>query len=109
MLADNPEAVTQMLNPTVASTTKVGLGGALKSITDYLNGTNGPLAASSNTYAALKTSLADQLDKLDTQMTAYQDQLTATYSAMQTQLTAIKATQTYLTQQIAIWNGTSNG
>jgi flagellar hook-associated protein 2 len=107
-LAADPQGVTQMLNPTVPTTTRIGLGGALKNVTDYLNSTNGPLASSANIYNKLQTSLQDQLTKLDTQMSTYQDQLTATYSAMQTQLVALKATQTYLTQQIASWNSTSN-
>lgn len=108
VLTDNPEAITQMLNPTVPSATKIGLGGALKSVTDYLNDDDGPLASSTNTYTKLQASLADQMDKLDTNMTNYKDQLTKTYTAMQTKLTQIKATQSYLEQQIAIWNNSDN-
>ncbi|MET0362791.1 MAG: flagellar filament capping protein FliD [Sphingobium sp.] len=108
VMKDNPDAITQMLNPTVASTTKIGLGGALKSVTDYLNGTDGPLAASASTYDKLKASLADQMDKLDTSMTTYQAQLTKTYTAMQTQLTAIKANQSYLEQQIKLWTSSDS-
>ncbi|MET0239007.1 MAG: flagellar filament capping protein FliD [Sphingobium sp.] len=108
VLSENPEAVTQMLNPTTATTDSPGLGGALKTVTDYLNAEKGPLATSSNTYDKLKTQLEDQLDKLDTKMSDYEDQLTKTYTAMQTRLTAMKATQTYLQQQIDSWNNSSN-
>lgn len=108
VLADNPEAVTQMLNPTVASTTKVGLGGALKSVTDYLNSADGPLATSTATYTKLQESLTKQMDKLDSSMESYEARLKMTYTAMQSKLTAIKATQTYMEQQIAMWNNSDN-
>ncbi|MET0241798.1 MAG: flagellar filament capping protein FliD [Sphingobium sp.] len=104
-IADDPAAVTAMINPTVASKERPGLGGALKSVTDYLSAENGPLASSAKVYDKLKTSLATQLEKLDVSMTSYETQLTKTYSAMQTQLLAFKATQSYLTQQISVWNG----
>jgi flagellar hook-associated protein 2 len=35
--------------------------------------------------------------------TSYSDQLTAQFSAMNTRVAAFKATQSYLTQQIAMW------
>jgi flagellar hook-associated protein 2 len=97
-----------MLNPTVSSTTSPGIAGALKSVTDYLNGTDGPLAASSASYTALKKSLQDQLDALDTRMTTYQDQLTKVYSSMQSKLTTLKSIQSYVEQQVSVWNNSSN-
>lgn len=107
-LQDDPAAITQMLNPTTSTAANPGLGGAMKSITDFLNATNGPLASSAAVYDKLKTSLATQLTKLDESMTKYSDQLTKTYSAMQTQLLALKSTQTYLTQQISVWTNSNN-
>ena len=103
-LADDPAAVTQMLNPSTPDADNPGLGGALKKITDFLNGTDGPLASSAAVYDKLKTSFADQLEELDTRMDSYEAQLSKTFGAMQTRLLAFKATQTYLDQQIQIWN-----
>lgn len=103
-LEADPEGVTQMLNPTTSTTDNPGIAGALKTITDYLNADSGPLASSAAVYDKMKTSLADQLTKLDTDMSNYSDQLTKTYSAMQTQLLAFKSTQSYLQQQIDAWN-----
>ena len=108
VLAADPEAVTQMLNPAVKDAGHPGLAGALKSITDYVNGTDGPLAASQASYEKLRDSLAKQLDKLDQQRTDYSAQLTKTYAAMQAKLTAFKATQSYLEQQIKVWNGSDD-
>jgi flagellar hook-associated protein 2 len=107
-IAANPSAVSQMLNPAVSSTDNPGLAGALETITTSIKSDTGALAASQKKYAAMKTSLTEELEKLDTQMSNYQERLTATYAKMETQLTAFKATQTYLEQQIAIWNGDSN-
>ncbi len=103
-LAANPEAVTQMLNPTVPSTGNPGIAGALKKITDYLNAENGPLASSAAIYDKLKASLQSQLDKLGTDRSNFSTQLTKTYTAMQTRLLQFKATQSYLEQQITVWN-----
>ncbi|HTH28066.1 MAG TPA: flagellar filament capping protein FliD, partial [Sphingobium sp.] len=102
-IAADPQAVTQMLNPAVPDGNHPGIAGALKDVTDYLNATNGPLASSKSVYDKLKATLADQLEKLDDQMTNYEERLSLTYSAMQTKLLALKATQTYLTNQISIW------
>jgi len=107
-LADDPAAVTQMLNPTVQSADNPGVAGALKGITDYLNGTDGPLASSEATYAKLQKSLQDQLDALDDKRAAYGEQMTRVYSNMQTRLLQFKATQSYLEQQIAAWNKSSD-
>lgn len=103
-LTDDPAAVTQMLNPTVQTADNPGVAGALKGITDYLNGQDGPLASSEATYAKLQKSLQDQLDKLDDKRAAYGEQLTKVYSTMQTRLLQFKATQSYLEQQISVWN-----
>lgn len=41
-------------------------------------------------------------------MASYEAQLTSVYSKMETRLTALKATQSYLDQQIEIWNNSKN-
>ncbi|HWJ70353.1 MAG TPA: flagellar filament capping protein FliD [Sphingobium sp.] len=104
-LAADPEAVTQMLNPSVKDAGHPGIAGALKNVTDYLNRTDGALASSQASYEKLKTSLAKQLEALDRQRDDYAAQLTKTYAAMQARLVQFKATQSYLEQQIKVWNG----
>lgn len=108
VIAANPSAITQMLNPAVATDTNPGLAGLMENVSDSILGDSGALTASQDKYDALKTSLADQLDKLDTQMANYEEQLTQVYAKMETRLTALKATQTYLQQQIDAWNSSSN-
>ncbi len=103
-LTDDPEAVTQMLNPTIKDADHVGIAGALKSISDYLTGTNGPLTASQSTYENLSKNYQKQLDRVNEDKANYTDRLTKTYTAMQSKLLQFKATQSYLEQQIAAWN-----
>lgn len=107
-LAADPEGVTQMLNPSVSTDSDPGLAGAVAKVKDKIKGDNGSLATSQKKYDALKTSLTNELSKLDKQMSDYEDRLTAVYSKMQSQLTALKATQSYIEQQVAVWNGTDN-
>ncbi len=103
-IAADPAAVTSMLNPTVPDADNPGIAGALKSVTDYLNGTDGPLAASAASYDKLKASLKKQLEALDTSMESYEAQLTKTYSAMQARLTQLQSVRSYMEQQIKVWS-----
>jgi flagellar hook-associated protein 2 len=70
----------------------------------YLEGASGPLTASKNSYTKLGENLQDQLDRLNTQQDAYQTNLNNTYTKLQTKLLSLKATQSYLQQQIDVWN-----
>lgn len=103
-LAADPEGVVQMLNPAVKGDNHVGIAGALKSITDYLNGDKGPLSSSKAIYDKLSATYQKQLDKMNEDKASYSDRLTQTYSVMQGKLLQFKATQSYLEQQIAMWN-----
>jgi flagellar hook-associated protein 2 len=102
-LAANPGAVVDMLNPTVKDATHIGIAGALTSINAYLTGDKGPLTSSQSIYDKLSTSYQKQLDKVNEDKTSYSDRLTTTYAAMQGKLLQFKATQSYLEQQIAMW------
>jgi flagellar hook-associated protein 2 len=41
-------------------------------------------------------------------MSDYEAQLTKIYSAMETRLSALKATQSYLDQQVKVWTNSNN-
>lgn len=102
-IAADPTAVTQLLNPAVKSAATPGLAGLMDGVRDKIQQKDGPLATSQGKYEKLAKELAAQLEKLDDQMTDYQAQLTKVYAAMETRLTALKATQSYLDQQVAMW------
>lgn len=103
-LAADPAGVVEMLNPTVKDADHVGIAGALKSINDYLTGDKGPLTASSAIYDKLGKNYQKQLDRVNEDRSNYSARLTQTYTAMQSRLLQFKATQSYLEQQVAIWN-----
>ncbi|WP_294392121.1 flagellar filament capping protein FliD [uncultured Sphingomonas sp.] len=84
-------------------TVDAGISGALKSITDALTRSDGLLSALSEQFSDKKIDLAEARLKLETAQAAYKDQLTTNFSRMETQVNAYKATQSYLTQQIAVW------
>lgn len=107
-IAADPSAITQMLNPSVKSSTTPGLAGLMDGVRDKIQMTDGPLKSTQKKFEKLSEELSKQLEKLDTQMTNYEEQLTKTYSAMESRLTALKATQSYLEQQIASWNNSNN-
>jgi len=107
-IAADPAVITQMLNPAVTSATTPGLSGMLDSVRDKIQQKDGALASAQAKYEDLAETLTKQLEKLDTQMTNYEAQLTSVYSKMETRLTALKATQSYLEQQIEIWNNSDS-
>lgn len=97
-----------ILTPTgnVASATisiDAGLGGALQSIRDALNGTSGTLKSLGTQFTDTTKRLATAREKLESAQADYKNQLTTNFSRMESQVTAFKATQSYLTQQIAMW------
>ncbi len=107
-LAEDAAGITQMLNPTVKSATTPGLAGLMDGIRDKIQQKDGPLATAKARYDKLNQDLAKQLEKLNDQMTDYQAQLSKVYSKMDERLSAIKATQSYLQQQIAMWTKSDN-
>ncbi|WP_254602080.1 flagellar filament capping protein FliD [Sphingomonas bacterium] len=84
-----------------------GIGGALQAIRDQLRRSGGLLDAISTTLTSQKTSLADQRTRLTSSESSYKDRLTSQFSTMDARVASYKATQSYLTQQIAIWTNKS--
>lgn len=107
-IAADPTGITQMLNPTVKSATNPGLAGLMSDVRDTIEQKDGALASAKARYDALAKDLSEQLDKLNEQMTDYQAQLSKVYDAMGTRLAALKATQSYLEQQVAMWTKSDN-
>jgi flagellar hook-associated protein 2 len=97
-----------IIRPTgsVASATitiDLGIGGALEAITKSLTKSGGVLKSLGDQLGDAKSRLADARLKLEAAQTAYKDQLTTSFTRMESRVTAFKATQSYLTQQIAMW------
>ncbi|HEX7877264.1 MAG TPA: flagellar filament capping protein FliD [Sphingobium sp.] len=107
-IAADPGAITQMLNPAVQSETMPGLAGLMDSVRDKIQQKDGALATAKSKYEKLGEDLTKQLEKLNDQMTDYQAQLSKVYTAMESRLAAMKATQSYLEQQVAMWTKSDN-
>ncbi len=84
-------------------TVDLGLGGALKAISDLLTSSSGPFSSSTSRLKQQATDLADDRTKMESRETKYHDQLVQQFTVMSTRVASIKATQSYLEQQVALW------
>jgi len=104
----DPDAIRQMIDPDTSTDGNPGLAKAVADIQSALTGTSGALTLATTRYESLAEDYTEQLEKLDKQMTDYETRLTALYTAMETKLSALKATQSYLQQQIDAWNSSDS-
>lgn len=108
-LEANPAAVTAMINPAVQDASNPGLAGAMESITDKLQDEDtGALIKAQERYKAIQEKITEEREKFEDYMEGYESRLSATFSAMDTKLASLKATQSYLEQQIQMWNNADN-
>ncbi len=94
--ANAPSSATVTINQ--------GLGGALQAISDALTGTSGTITTLSASLTSQNQTLATQLSDAETQLTNYTTLITSQFATMNTRVSAIKASQSYLTQQVALWD-----
>jgi flagellar hook-associated protein 2 len=80
-----------------------GLGGVLQAITDAMTSSSGAITALQATLKTQASKLADALTAADAKVTVYHDRLVSQFATMNTRVSAIKATQSYLTQQTDLW------
>lgn len=104
----DPEAITNMVNPKVATDGNPGLSKLMSTVRDNIEKEDGPLKTAQKQYDTLVKEFTKQLEDLDEKMANYEDHLTKVYAAMETRLSALKATQSYLEQQIEVWNNSSS-
>lgn len=104
-LSDNPAAVAAMFTKGVNGiySTVYKVTSALTTSTD-----TGSLAGSITRYTAQQTTLTTQKSKLSDQQTALRARLITQYAAANSAVAASNSTLTYLKNQIAAWNKTSN-
>jgi flagellar hook-associated protein 2 len=107
-MESDPEGVAKMVNPKVSTASNLGLAKLMDKVRDNIEKKDGPIKLAQQRYDDLATDFAEQLDKLDDQMSDYEVQLTKIYSAMETRLSALKATQSYLDQQVKVWTNSNN-
>lgn len=107
-LADDAGAVEQIFNPrrdaAHNATTDPGISGVLDALRDKAVAPNGVLDRMKTMLETRQKNLTEQLEKIETRETAYRARLEKQYSGLDAKLAAFKATQSYLEQQIEIWN-----
>ena len=103
-LVIEPQGAVTSANVTI----DLGLGGALKRISDLLSASTGPFASSTTRLKAQATQLAADRTKMETHEISYRNQLTTQFTVMSKRVAAIKATQSYIEQQVALWTKSDN-
>jgi flagellar hook-associated protein 2 len=108
ILASEPEAVTNLINPATKTSDRPGLDGLLAAVSEALQGKDGALIASKAKLEKVKAALSARAEKLDKEMASYEARLNAAYSGMDTRLAKYRSIQSYMDQQIAMWNSSKS-
>lgn len=107
-LAANPDAVEGLFSPTRDAThdatTDPGLSGSLKSLKDAATAVGGTLASLTTRLQKEGELIADARERMEAREAAYKNRLTRQFGNMDARVAALKATQSYLTQQIKLWS-----
>lgn len=103
-LTRSPAAVEAMFADRGVGASKRGLSAALTSIATAVNSKTFGLGASETRYKNLQTKLTDEKTAADLAKTQMTERLTQTYASMDARVAAYKATQSFLTNQVAAWN-----
>ncbi len=104
-IAANPDTIESMFAP--SGTNVLGLSASLTALTTSATSTVTGLGASATRYAAAVGDVTQQQDKVTDQSAKLTTRLTQQYASMNSRVSAYKATQTFLTNQIAAWNKSS--
>lgn len=101
-------AVEALFNPrrdaTHDATTDPGIAAALDAIRDAAEATDGVLTRVEDTLDAKSEALAEQLEKIEEREATYKARLEKQFNGLDAKLATLKATQSYLDQQIEMWN-----
>lgn len=107
-IAANPDAVEALFNPvrdvTHSEATDPGLLVSLKKIRDGAEASDGSLQALKSRLEKQAASITANRGKMEEREDAYKSRLERQFSAMETRLSLLKATQSYLKQQIDMWS-----
>ncbi|MES2290888.1 MAG: flagellar filament capping protein FliD [Pseudomonadota bacterium] len=105
--AANPDGVEAIFSPTRDAThtdaTDPGISGALAAIKTAVTATDGPLTSLSNRLSKEATALAKDREKMEARETAYKAKLDKQFGGLDASIGSLKATQSYLDQQVKMW------
>lgn len=105
--ASNPAGVEAIFTPrrdaTRTALTDPGIGGALTALKSAATATNGALASLSARLGKEAAAIANDRIKMEARETAYRARLEKQFGGVDARIGALKATQSYLDQQIKLW------
>jgi flagellar hook-associated protein 2 len=111
-LRDYPDAVEAMFNPprdaARTETTDPGIAFALDALRDAAVASNGALEQVRSSLQREADIIAKNRDRMEQREDAYRARLEKQYAGMDARIGALKATQSYLEQQIKLWNSSDN-
>jgi flagellar hook-associated protein 2 len=111
-LRDYPDAVEALFNPprnaTQTEITDPGISVALDKLRDAAVSKNGPLDQVKVTLQREADTIDANRSKMEARELAYRTRLEKQFSGMDARIGALKATQSYLEQQIKLWNSGNN-
>ena len=102
-----PAALSKIFG-TGAGASGAGLSAALNAISINVTTSGTGLGAAGTRYAKLQSALADEKLKATDAQERLKTRLTQQFASMDSRVAAYKATQTFMSQQIATWNGSGN-
>ena len=112
VLASDAGAVEALFNPrrdaTHTEATDPGIAFALDAIRDKAVATDGVIDRVSKSLTESRETLTETLEKIEVREDAYRKRLEKQYGSLEARLATIKATQTYLEQQIKLWTNSRN-
>ena len=112
VLRDNPDAVEAMFNPPrdagQSDSTDPGIAFALDSLRDAAVATNGPLEMVQTALKRDADTIEQNRSRMEARELTYRSRLEKQFADMDARIGALKATQSYLEQQIKLWNNGNN-
>ena len=111
-LRDHPDAVEAIFNPprdgVRNEVTDPGITFALDALRDAAIATTGPLEQVRTALQRESENIAKNRERMEEREDSYRTRLERQYAGMDARIAALKATQSYLEQQIKLWNSGNN-
>jgi flagellar hook-associated protein 2 len=108
VLQANPDAVEAIFNPlrddTHTAATDPGIAVSLAAIRDAATSQNGLLDSLRSRLEKEASAITSNREKMETRETSYRQRLEQKFGNMDARITALRATQSYLEQQIKLWS-----
>lgn len=112
VLASNPDAVEAMFNPlrdaNHTAETDPGIAGALDAIRDKAMASGGSIDGLTKQLQTEADSITKNRERIETTESNYRARLEKQFGSLDARIASLHATQSYLEQQIKLWNSSTN-